>query len=68
MAMCLKTNKGRGFYGSVDAWPEHVDEVSPDWAGLCTNVERVKSFAPTVYHYVADVLVGPRNADTKPRI
>jgi hypothetical protein len=39
-----------------------VDEVSPDWSVLCTNVERVKSFAPTVYHYVADVLVGPRDA------
>jgi Met-10+ like-protein len=39
-----------------------VEEVLPDWAVVCTNVERVKSFAPTVYHYVADVLVGPRKA------
>lgn len=39
-----------------------VDEVSPDWVALCTHVERVKSFAPSVYHYVADVFVGTRNA------
>jgi tRNA G37 N-methylase Trm5 len=39
-----------------------VEEVLPDWVVLCTDVEKVKSFAPTVYHYVADVLVGPRNA------
>ena len=39
-----------------------VDEVSPEWLVLCTHVERVKSFAPTVYHYVADVFVGTREA------
>lgn len=32
-----------------------------NWVVICTHVERVKSFAPTVDHYVADVFVGPRN-------
>ena len=32
-----------------------------DWAVLCTHIEKVKSFAPTVNHYVADVCVGPYN-------
>ncbi len=27
---------------------------------VCTHVEKVKSFAPTVSHYVADVFCGPR--------
>jgi tRNA G37 N-methylase Trm5 len=31
-----------------------------DWVAICTHIERVKSFAPTVNHYVADVFVGPR--------
>jgi tRNA G37 N-methylase Trm5 len=39
-----------------------IDEVSLDWVVLCTHVERVKSFAPSVYHYVADVFIGTRNA------
>jgi tRNA G37 N-methylase Trm5 len=30
-----------------------------NWVVLCTHVEKVKSFAPTVNHYVADVFVGP---------
>jgi tRNA G37 N-methylase Trm5 len=35
------------------------DEGKPnDWWILCDHVERVKSFAPTVFHYVADVFVG----------
>uniref|UniRef100_A0A7S4ANR9 tRNA(Phe) (4-demethylwyosine(37)-C(7)) aminocarboxypropyltransferase n=1 Tax=Pseudo-nitzschia australis TaxID=44445 RepID=A0A7S4ANR9_9STRA len=29
-----------------------------NWWILCNHVERVKSFAPTVFHYVADVFVG----------
>mmetsp|Transcript_63840 Transcript_63840/g.130031 ORF Transcript_63840/g.130031 Transcript_63840/m.130031 type:complete len:259 (-) Transcript_63840:160-936(-) len=29
-----------------------------DWLVLCDHVERVKSFAPTVFHYVADIFVG----------
>jgi 16S rRNA G966 N2-methylase RsmD len=29
-----------------------------DWIVLCTHIERVKSFAPTVCHYVADIFVG----------
>jgi hypothetical protein len=28
------------------------------WSVICTHVEKVKSFAPTVNHYVADVFVG----------
>jgi tRNA G37 N-methylase Trm5 len=36
---------------------EHRPE---DWIALCHHVEKVKSFAPTVAHYVADVYVGSR--------
>ena len=28
------------------------------WSVVCTHVEKVKSFAPTVNHYVADVFLG----------
>jgi hypothetical protein len=28
------------------------------WAILCNHVEKVKSFAPSVNHYVADVFLG----------
>jgi Met-10+ like-protein len=31
-----------------------------DWVVICHHIEKVKSFAPTVNHYVADVFVGPR--------
>ena len=31
-----------------------------DWVVICHHVEKVKSFAPTVNHYVADVFLGPR--------
>jgi Met-10+ like-protein len=34
--------------------------VSNSWITLCTHVEQVKSFAPNVYHCVADVYMGPR--------
>lgn len=35
------------------------DKGKPDtWIVLCTHVERVKSFAPTVSHFVADVFLG----------
>jgi len=30
-----------------------------DWVVLCSHVENVKSFAPTVSHFVADIFVGP---------
>lgn len=35
-------------------------EPSPtgEWSVICTHVEKVKSFAPTVNHYVADVFLG----------
>jgi hypothetical protein len=37
------------------------EENKPDnWFILCNHVERVKSFAPTVFHYVADIFVGPK--------
>lgn len=39
-----------------------VDDEFPekrDWVVICCHVERVKSFAPTISHYVADVFVGP---------
>ncbi|KAG7345562.1 met-10+ like-protein [Nitzschia inconspicua] len=29
-----------------------------DWVVVCNHVERVKSFAPTVCHYVADIFAG----------
>lgn len=31
-----------------------------DWLVICDHVERVKSFAPTVSHFVADVFLGKR--------
>jgi tRNA G37 N-methylase Trm5 len=34
---------------------DHID----DWMVLVVHVEKVKSFAPNVNHYVADVFVGP---------
>jgi tRNA G37 N-methylase Trm5 len=39
-----------------------VDREIPqgsDWVVICSHVERVKSFAPTVSHLVADIFVGP---------
>lgn len=30
-----------------------------DWVVVCKRVERVKSYAPQIHHYVADVFVGP---------
>lgn len=42
-----------------------VDLKKPtNWVVLCNHVERVKSFAPTVSHFVADIFVGP--GDTSP--
>mmetsp|Transcript_25323 Transcript_25323/g.50726 ORF Transcript_25323/g.50726 Transcript_25323/m.50726 type:complete len:598 (+) Transcript_25323:25-1818(+) len=35
------------------------NEYSIDWHAVCVHVEKVKSFAPKVDHYVADVFVGP---------
>ena len=29
-----------------------------EWSVICTHVEKVKSFAPTVNHYAADVFIG----------
>lgn len=41
---------------------EMSKELSPppleEWAVICQHVEKVKSFAPTVNHYVADVFLG----------
>ena len=34
-------------------------ELGKDWVVVATHVEKVKSFAPNVNHYVADVFVGP---------
>lgn len=37
-----------------------ADQVDgPDWIVVATHVEKVKSFAPKVNHYVADVFAGP---------
>lgn len=38
-----------------------------DWWILCDHVERVKSFAPTVFHYVADIYVGIPSEASYPR-
>lgn len=38
------------------------NEYSTDWHAVCNHIERVKSFAPKVDHYVADVFVGPLNS------
>ncbi len=35
------------------------NDHSRDWHAVCVYIERVKSFAPKVDHYVADVFVGP---------
>ena len=29
-----------------------------EWSVTCVHVEKVKSFAPTVNHYVADIFIG----------
>ena len=40
------------------------EEKRPNnWSIRCKTLERVKSFAPTVSHYVADVYVGPNLQD-----
>jgi tRNA G37 N-methylase Trm5 len=39
-------------------------ELYRDWIVLGHHLEKVKSFAPTVNHYVADVYLGPRSAIT----
>jgi tRNA G37 N-methylase Trm5 len=44
----------------------HVDEDGKprDWVVLCVGVEQVKSYAPRIHHYVADVFVGPLSSFT----
>ena len=37
------------------------DRNTSDWVVACANVEKVKSFAPTINHYVADVYCGPND-------
>jgi hypothetical protein len=37
-----------------------------DWAVVCVRVERVKSYAPQIHHYVADVFTGPSSNLPKP--
>lgn len=38
--------------------------IAEDWIVRCVHVQKVKSFAPTVNHYVADVFVGPKKNGT----
>jgi 16S rRNA G966 N2-methylase RsmD len=38
------------------------NEHSTDWHAICSHIERVKSFAPKVDHFVADVFLGPLNS------
>lgn len=33
----------------------------PCWISVCTNIKKVKSFAPRIDHLVADVYLGPRD-------
>jgi tRNA G37 N-methylase Trm5 len=40
------------------------NELHHDWVVLGHHLEKVKSFAPTVNHYVADVYLGPRPSFT----
>ena len=42
-----------------DQEPIRADDSRSEWSVVCRHVEKVKSFAPTVAHYVADVWVGP---------
>ena len=44
-----------------------IDEEGKRGWVLCEHVERVKSFAPTVFHYVADVFVGIPSEASYPR-
>jgi tRNA G37 N-methylase Trm5 len=39
---------------------EDDNELCNDWIVLGHHLEKVKSFAPTINHYVADVYIGPR--------
>ena len=52
----------------VDAWTLWLCQrllsmvINPQHAVVCTHVEKVKTFAPTINHYVADVWIGtPRD-------
>lgn len=38
------------------------NEQCKDWHAICSHIERVKSFAPKVDHFVADVFLGPLNS------
>lgn len=38
------------------------------WKVVCPNIEKVKSFAPTVAHYVADIYLGPDQDDNYPLV
>lgn len=42
-----------------------IQSYVPDWSAIVHHVERVKSYAPRVYHCVADVRVGPRSDGIK---
>nr|CCA14638.1 tRNA wybutosinesynthesizing protein putative [Albugo laibachii Nc14] len=47
----------------LKAWIEHVEcsietlakEIDRNWIVTCHHVEKVKSYAPRIYHYVADI-------------
>jgi len=50
----------RGFLQEDDAANVGAKlQRDPDWIVLAAHIEKVKSFAPTINHYVADVFVGP---------
>ena len=40
-------------------WRLSVERGDEKWIVYCKHVEKVKSFAPTINHYVADIFCGP---------
>ena len=52
-SIALEQGKFRTFQNNGD------DKSSSSWVAICNHIEKVKSFAPTVFHYVADVYLGP---------
>ena len=42
-------------------WRLTVERGDEKWIVYCKHVEKVKSFAPTINHYVADIFCGPRH-------
>jgi tRNA G37 N-methylase Trm5 len=50
----------RTIYNMALQQSHHSNMNQIEWIVACPNIKRVKSFAPNVCHYVADVYCGPR--------